>query len=145
MPYFCTCYNICMVRIRTVAIVAALTSFLAPALALAAGGLPSQIVTCTGVNCSVCDLAQLGQNVLNTGIYIAVFLSAVLFAYAGGKMAFAQGNMSEISAARSMFTNVAIGLVIILAGWLVGSDTSFGPWNRICNTTADIPTEHFYV
>ena len=69
-------------------------------------------------------------------------------------MAFAQGNMSEISAARSMFTNVAIGLVIILAGWLVVdtvmrtlvvSDTSFGPWNRICNTTADIPTEHFYV
>lgn len=136
------------------AILAALTSFLAPTLVLAAGGLPSQIVTCSGVNCSVCDLAQLGQNILNTGIYISVFLSAVLFAYAGGKMAFAQGNMSEISAARSMFTNVAIGLVIILAGWLVvdtvmrtlvGSNSSFGPWNRICSRTADIPTPHIYV
>lgn len=140
-----------MVRIRTTALLAALAVFLAPTLTLAAG-LPSQIVTCTGIDCGVCDLAQLAQNVLNTGIYIAVFLSAVLFAYAGAIMATAGGNTEKISSARGIFTNVAIGLVIILAGWLVvdtlmrtlvGSNSSFGPWNRICST-ASIPSERYF-
>jgi hypothetical protein len=111
---------------------------LSPALALAAG-LPTQIVTCTGVNCSVCDLATVAQNVLNTGIFIMVFLSAVLFAWAGWEMLTAQGSTEKYSHAKSIFGNVVLGLVIILAGWIV-IDTlmramlgsSFGPWNKIC-------------
>ena len=49
---------------------------LLPAIA-AAAALPGQIVpaTCTGVNCTCADLIQLAQNVLNTGIYFAVFIS----------------------------------------------------------------------
>src|SRR3989344_5387860 len=49
--------------------------------------LPGQIVPATcnepGGCKSICDIATVAQNILNTGIYIAVFLSAVLFAWAG--------------------------------------------------------------
>ncbi len=118
--------------------------FVAPSIALAANALPGQIVpeTCNQVGgCqSVCDIAVIAQNILNTGIYIAVFLSAVLFAWAGWLyLTTAAG--SDKSRAKEVFMNVAVGLVIILAGWLVvdtlmrtlvGNGGSFGPWNKIC-------------
>jgi len=128
-----------------VTVLFAMLFFVAPSLALAANPLPGQIVpqSCNegiGGCKSVCDLATVAQNVLNTGIYIAVFLSAVLFAWAGWLyLTSVAGN--EISRAKEIFMNVAIGLVIILAGWLVvdtlmrtlvGTGGSFGPWNKIC-------------
>ena len=116
-----------------------------PALAFAAG-LPKQIVTCNGAvagnglpACSVCDIAIVAQNVLNTAIFILVALSAVLFAWAGWKMLIAQGDTESYSAGKRIFGNVVLGLVILLMGWIVidtlmrtmlGSD--FGPWNKIC-------------
>ena len=109
-----------------------------PALAFAAG-LPERIVTCNGVDCDVCDIAIVAQNVLNTAIFILVALSAVLFAWAGWKMLIAQGDTESYSAGKRIFGNVVLGLVIILMGWIVidtlmrtmlGSD--FGPWNKIC-------------
>jgi len=109
-----------------------------PALALAAG-LPTKIVTCNGVDCTVCDIAIVAQNVLNTAIFVLVALSAVLFAYAGWKMLTAQGNTESYSQGKSIFGNVVLGLVIILAGWIVidtlmktMTNSSFGPWNKIC-------------
>lgn len=115
-----------------------------PSVVLAANALPGAIVpaSCNDVGgCkSVCDLATVAQNVLNTGIYIAVFLSAVLFAWAGFLYLTSVAG-SEISRAKSVFTDVAIGLVIILAGWLVvdtlmktlvDQSGGFGPWNKIC-------------
>jgi len=107
--------------------------------------LPGQIVPCDGTTinggteCTVCHIATVADNVLKTGIYIAVFLSAVLFAWAGFKYLTNVANSGEVSKAKEIFMNVAIGLIIILAGWLVidtlmrtlmGSD--FGPWNKIC-------------
>ena len=115
----------------------------APGLALAAPGL----VTVVTDNCrgdaiggcqNICDLAQLAQNILNDAIYIAVFLAAFLFAWAGWLyLTNSAGN--SISRAKEIFANVAIGLVIILAGWLVvdvlmrtlvGADIL--PWNKLC-------------
>ena len=107
--------------------------------------LPGQIVpqkcNVQGGCQSICDLAEVAQNVLNTGIYIAVFLSAVLFALAGFKYLTNVANSGEISRAKEIFMNVAVGLIIILAGWLVidtlmktlvNQDAGFGPWNKVC-------------
>lgn len=90
--------------------------------------------------CGVCDIAKTAQNILNAGIYIAIFLSAVLFAYAGWKYMTAGGEGGK-SSAKEMLTNVIVGLVILLAAWLivdtimkvfVAEDGGFGPWNEIC-------------
>jgi len=131
-------------QVVRVAVLLAIVFFIAPSIALAASPLPGQIVPeqCNQVGgCqSVCDIATVAQNVLNTGIYIAVFLSAVLFAWAGWLYLTSVAG-GEISRAKEIFVNVAVGLVIILAGWLVvdtlmrtlvGNGGSFGPWNKIC-------------
>lgn len=136
-----------MIRRRLVrtAVLFTIVFFIAPSIVLAANALPGQIVpeSCNegiGGCKSVCDLATVAQNVLNTGIYIAVFLSAVLFAWAGWLYLTSVAG-GEISRAKEIFVNVAVGLVIILAGWLVvdtlmrtlvGNGGSFGPWNKIC-------------
>ena len=115
-----------------------------PSLVLAAPAnvLPGQIVpeecNITGGCQSICDLATLANNVLNAGIYIAVFLSAVLFAWAGWLYLTGAGG-SDLNRAKEIFTNVAIGLVIILIGWLVVDvlirtlvDASLLPLEKIC-------------
>lgn len=112
---------------------------IAPSLVFAAGNvLPGQIVPCNGTDCSVCDLANLAQNVLNTGIYIAVFLSAILFAWAGWLYLTGSAG-SDLSRAKEIFFNVVVGLVIILIGWLVVdvlirtlAGGNFSSWNKIC-------------
>ena len=114
-----------------------------PSLALAAGA-PGPIVTCGNTGqpmCTICDIATTAQNILNGGIYIAIFLSAILFAWAGWKYVTSAGG-SDVSSAKSIFTNVAIGLVLILAAWLIvntimvtlvkGSPSLLMPWNTIC-------------
>ena len=90
------------------------------------------------MDCTVCDLATLAQNVINTGIFIFIFLAALLFAYAGF-LYLTNEALDKQSEARKIFGNVAIGLVVLLAAWR-GVDTlmksvlggDFGPWNDIC-------------
>ncbi|HVU75547.1 MAG TPA: hypothetical protein VHD38_01770 [Candidatus Paceibacterota bacterium] len=112
----------------------------APTLAMAAG-LPGQIVTCDGADCTVCNLATTAQNILNTAIYMLVFLSAVLIAWAGWKMLTSAGNTEGYAQGKSILSNVIIGLVIVLAGWIVvdtlmktmvNQGGVLGPWNKIC-------------
>ena len=118
-------------------------AYLSPALVSAAGGLvpivPDKCYTTIGGCQDICDLAQLAQNVLNDGIYIAVFLSAILFAWTGLRMVINVANPVEKTKAKQMFMNVFIGLVIILVAWLVVDvtmrtlvGTSILPWNSIC-------------
>ena len=117
------------------------------------GGLPAQIVPCDGTDknggtaCNFCHLVQLAQNLINTGIFILITLAAFMFAYAGLLHLTAQGDSSKAAKARSIFTHVAVGLVIILGAWLA-VDTlmkamvderagGVGPWNAIgCAQTA---------
>lgn len=87
----------------------------------------------------MCDIALVAQNLLNTGIFIAVFLSAILFAYAGWEAVTAGGNAEKMGNARKIFTNVLVGLIIILAGWVIidtlmktVTNANFGPWNKVC-------------
>jgi hypothetical protein len=123
-------------------IVVAALFMVAPQYTFAAGGLIQLVPeTCNDVGgChSVCDIATLANNILNDLIYIAVILSAVLFAWAGVIYLTAMGNPSKVSSAKSMFTNVFIGLAIILVSWLVVDivmRTLVGaspiPWNSLC-------------
>ena len=137
------CYNISMYSRRIIALSGFSTLFLylAPTLASAAIGLvPIVPDDCNGLGgcTTLCDLAQMAQNTLNDGIYIAVFLAAILFAWAGFRYLTSVAG-SDISAAKKIFSDVIIGLVIILTSWLI-VDTlmktlvggNIGPWNQIC-------------
>lgn len=114
---------------------------LVPSFALAAG-LPDRIVPCGSSDqsaCTICDLAKLAQNILNAAIWLAVIFSAILFAWAGFLYLTNVGNPGGISKAKEVFTNVFIGLVIIVAAWLVIDilmrmflGASLLPWSSIC-------------
>ncbi len=95
-------------------------AMLLPAIALAAG-MPDRIVSCHGIDCTCKDLVTTAQNVLYTGIYLAVFLSAILFAWAGWKLLTGRtmGEHAAIQQGKNILWNVIIGLVIILAAWLI--------------------------
>ena len=119
---------------------------ISPSLAFAANPTDKALVSCNGVDCTFCDIATTAQNVLNMGIYVVVFLSAVLFAWAGGKYVTAGGDTGKTGEARRILTNVGIGLVLILAAWLIVdtimktlTNGSFGPWNKVC----ELLTQHF--
>lgn len=93
---------------------------LMPTLALALNT-PGPIVQCHGVDCTCKDLIITAQNILYTGIYLAVFLSAVLFAWAGWKMLAGKssGDPNAIDNSKKILWNVIIGLVVILSAWLI--------------------------
>lgn len=101
--------------------------------------LPERIVPKCGEKsiCGLCDFVQLANNILTAIIYLSVFLAAVLFAYAGFQYMTAYGEPGKIKAAHEIFRNVGLGLVIVLAAWLIidtlmrvltGNET----WSRIC-------------
>src|SRR3989344_936279 len=136
-------FNIATVRLSEVAVfVALLFLVLAPVIVFAQ--IPT-IVPCTGATgatpCTFCHIAQLAQNILNGGIYLAVFLSAILFAYAGWQYITAGGESGKASEAKKIFWNVGVGLLLILAAWLIvdmimgiltSREALFGPWHQIC-------------
>ena len=129
------CYNFPMGKFLAPVVSVILNLY--PTLVFAANGLPAKIVPCTGIDCTVCDIATLAQNVLNTGIFIAVFLSAALFAWAGWEALTAAGNTEKYTHAKSVFGNVVLGLVIILVAWLVVDTlmavfTGNHLWSKLC-------------
>ncbi|TSC86502.1 MAG: hypothetical protein G01um10148_488 [Parcubacteria group bacterium Gr01-1014_8] len=101
--------------------------------------LPDSIVPCKGLDCTVCSLATLAQNLLNAGIFMAIFISALLFAYAGW-LYLTNEAIGQQQKAKGMFLNVVVGLVLILGAWLI-VDTlmkvmlggSYMPWNSVCS------------
>lgn len=140
---------------RLAALIVVFVIMMLPVAAMAQSGLPSQIVPedCNqpGGCQSICDIALLAQNLLNYGIFLAVVLSAVLFAYAGWRMITSGGNTEIYAQGKRVFGNVLIGIIIILAGWIVVDTlmntllgTSNGaPWNKICQEFLS-HFEHFY-
>lgn len=119
---------------------------LIPVIVFAQGrGLPARIVPCDGtalnggIECRCTHLIQLTQNIVDGAIYFAVFFSAVLFAYAGW-LYLSNAALSQKDRGRTLFVNVAIGLVVILSAWLVVdtlmrqlAGTSFGgSWSELC-------------
>jgi hypothetical protein len=94
--------------------------------------------------CSVCHFVALGQRIINFMIFLSVVGATLLFVYAGLLYMTAQGNSGQVGRAHGVFKNVLIGLVVVLAGWLIvdvvmktlydEGGTGWGPWNAIiCN------------
>ncbi|PJE74125.1 MAG: hypothetical protein COV01_02625 [Candidatus Taylorbacteria bacterium CG10_big_fil_rev_8_21_14_0_10_41_48] len=136
--------NISQTKLNIIAIYVAF--FLISFALLIPGGVFGQetgIVPCNGPDCNFCSLAQLGQNIINLAIFLAVFLSAILFAWAGWNYLTNFGDTGKVSKAHEIFRNVAVGFIIVLAAWLI-VDTlmktllggKFGPWNEVCGGSA---------
>ena len=105
---------------------------LAPFVSIAAG-----LVPCSGSDCTFNDFLKLVNNLINyVFIVFAVPVAAIMFAYAGFLMVTSAGSKESREKAKSIFTNVALGLFFIGASWLIvhiilsiaGYDLNTGTW-----------------
>ncbi len=114
------------------------TSFIAPETAAAQGviGIP-----CEGAECNFCDFVTLANSVISWLIgVLAVIFGAMVFA-AGFGLVTSGGNTSKLEEAKKSLTNALIGLIIVLASWLIvdtllkatlpNGSTQIGPWNQV--------------
>jgi len=141
----------------TIVIAFVLSCIVTPALTFAA--VLATVVPCSGVvingqgtDCTICGLATLAQNLLNDGIFVAVFLSAVLFAWAGWKFVTAEssGNPGQINEAKGIFWHITGGLVLILGAWIIVSVivqalTGNMTWNQLCKQTLSGPPQSAWI
>lgn len=113
-----------------------------PTAASAAGFIP-----CGGdgqPECQACHFVELGNKLIVWLIGILMVVFAFIMATAGWGLVTSGGNPQAKTAAKDKFTNAIIGLVIVLAAWLLidtlmkmlltpgaKSLTTLGPWNQV--------------
>jgi Type IV secretion system pilin len=126
---------------------------LVPLLAIVIGfALPetasAQFVTCSGTDCSACNIVEM----VNKGV-VALFgvvglVFAIIMMKAGFGLVTSGGNTAALNAAKSAFQNALIGLIIVMAAWLIvdllmrtllkgdgdlgaAGFTGWGPWSSV--------------
>jgi hypothetical protein len=113
--------------------ISVLFSFFLPIFALAQGQINPPPSSAKGIISGLtyeCDHTQAGEctwddllaatkNVLDKGTIFALEFSVIVIAYAGFKYMTSEGNPGKIKEANTMFYKVAIGIVVILAAWLI--------------------------
>lgn len=90
-------------------------------------------------SCQACDLAKLGQRIINFLLGLSIPLAAAMFAWAGLLLFTSQGSEERVSRAKKIFKNVLIGFLIVLGAWLVVQtalktllkDSYYKNWNEI--------------
>lgn len=85
-----------------------------------------------------CVLATV-QNLISFGVMLAAVIFTVYLVLTGFSFITSQGSSEARSAAKTRFTNVFVGLVVLLCAWLlidyvmktIYDEGKFGPWNSI--------------
>lgn len=145
----CLWYDFSMFRWTTVlsVILLFLIWMLAPLAVSAQGLVPACPVGQEGCaeayapdNYGVCELVSLSNNIVRFIIGLIAVLGAIIMVYAGFLLVSSRGNASQMERAKQMFTNILIGMVIMLSAFLVvntvmsmlvGSNESLVNWNNI--------------
>lgn len=75
-------------------------------------------------SCTFCDLARLGQNIINFALYLVFPISAIMIVVGGIFILTAGGSEARVSKGREIITAAIVGLLIALFSWLI-LDTIF--------------------
>jgi uncharacterized membrane protein len=102
------------------------------------------LVPCDGVDCNACHVVEMGNTILTWLIGVMFVVFAAILAVAGWGLVTSGGNQTALSDAKSKFKNAFIGLLIVLAAWLIvdtlmrgllksgdGTITGFGLWSEV--------------
>jgi hypothetical protein len=77
------------------------------------------LVTCQGLNCDFCALAAMINRIINWLIGFLVVVAVLVFVAAGFKLVTSAGNTEAATWAKQRFAYVFIGLLLVLASWLI--------------------------
>lgn len=92
-----------------------------------------------GDPCQACQLVELADNVVDWLVVTLSVVAAIMIIYAGFVLVTSGGNTSAKEKAKSLITNLIVGFLIVLGGWLL-VDTGmkmlvggklYGVWNKI--------------
>jgi len=129
--------------VAPVALVPETTHALAPIVPCGTGGWNTMT---SGGLCQACDIVTLAKNLIDFFVFLVVIVATLLFVNAGVLYIFSPANPGNISRAHHLFTSTLIGLIIVLASWLLvdtvmkalydntpvnSGGTAWGPWNQI--------------
>jgi len=79
----------------------------------------AQLAECSGPDCGTCEVIRLANGLIMWLIGFVFLLFALLLMRAGVKLVTSGGNPSALQSAKDSFINALIGLIIILAAWLI--------------------------
>lgn len=77
------------------------------------------LVPCDGTDCDFESIVTLAERILNFLVGLGIVVSAAMFAYTGWLFFSDSGSTQNVEQGKKVFGYVVIGLVIILAAWLV--------------------------
>lgn len=96
--------------------------------------------------CGEAAVLQTLQSLMNVAISLAVIAIVFFIVWAGFSFVMSAANAEARAGARKMLTNAIIGMVIVLAAWLIvdfimkslyNEETAWGPWNKILEFEGD--------
>lgn len=112
-------------------------------------------VTCSGADCTACNLVEMANRLIVWLFGIIFLIFAVLMLVAGFGLVTSAGNQSALEAAKSKFKNGIIGLLIVMSAWLLvntimrgllnggtGNVSGFGPWSQIQCQIQTVPSRY---
>ncbi|MFY9492910.1 MAG: hypothetical protein WAP55_00255 [Minisyncoccia bacterium] len=80
------------------------------------------LVPCTGINCTLCDLFTLTQNIFNfVAIQLVPIVAILLIFWGGYTFLISSGSPAGITKGKSILKNTVIGLVIVYSAYLAAS------------------------
>lgn len=110
-------------------------------------------LTCDGTDCSFCNLIDMVNGIVVWLFGIIFLIFAVLLLVAGFGLVTSGGNQTALDAAKTKFQNAIIGLIIVMASWLLidtimrglvgsgptaGQISGWGPWAEVqCQLQTD--------
>ncbi|MFM2339723.1 MAG: hypothetical protein RLZZ360_359 [Candidatus Parcubacteria bacterium] len=95
-----------------------LVPMMVPSVAVAQISL-AEYAGCSGTDCSACNLVDLANGLIKWLIGFLFLIFAVILTYAGVGLVTSGGNHHALDEAKNRFVNALIGLMIVLAAWLI--------------------------
>lgn len=78
-----------------------------------------QAAGCSGPDCQLCNLVNVGNEIIKWLIGVLFVVFAVIMVVAGFKLVMSGGNPAAKQAAKNHFINAIVGFIIVLAAWII--------------------------
>ncbi len=82
-------------------------------------GLWQDLIVCNGPDCNFGHLIQLVRVIMNNLIVVALVASTIAFVWVGFTLLTSQGDPGAMKEAKEIGRKVVLGLIFVLAGWLI--------------------------
>lgn len=84
-----------------------------------AGAQEQGLVTCNGPDCNWQALIGMVDSIITWLVGFLAIIAVIVLVITGFQLVTSGGNSEAASAAKTRFTNVVVGFIIVLAAWLI--------------------------